>query len=109
MMPPCNHEGGPVVSVVGHGTPSWVRQQLGYNPTIHQYRAAMGINWMNRDELSEAIPPAYTEFIGGQLLDHLGRAFSLTAPGAFRPRLGVVNRGARSHDFAVTRADTPTP
>jgi DNA (cytosine-5)-methyltransferase 1 len=32
----------------------------------------MGINWMNRDELSQAIPPAYTEFIGAQLLAHLG-------------------------------------
>lgn len=31
-------------------------------------RAAMGIEWMNRDELSEAIPPAYTEFIGKQLM-----------------------------------------
>lgn len=63
----CRHE-TPVVSVVGHGTPSWVRQQLGYNPTIADYRAAMGIDWMNRDELSQAIPPAYTEFIGKQLL-----------------------------------------
>jgi DNA (cytosine-5)-methyltransferase 1 len=36
-----------------------------------QGRAAMGIDWMNRDELSEAIPPAYTEFIGAQLLDHI--------------------------------------
>jgi len=27
----------------------------------------MGIDWMNRDELSQAIPPAYTEFIGAQL------------------------------------------
>jgi len=31
-------------------------------------REAMGIDWMNRDELSESIPPAYTEFIGAQLL-----------------------------------------
>lgn len=31
----------------------------------------MGIDWMNRDELSEAIPPAYTEFIGEQLLEHI--------------------------------------
>jgi DNA (cytosine-5)-methyltransferase 1 len=30
--------------------------------------AAMGIDWMTRDELSEAIPPAYTAFIGEQLL-----------------------------------------
>jgi DNA (cytosine-5)-methyltransferase 1 len=67
MTPPCKHE-GPVVSVVGHGTPSWVREQLGYNPTIHDYRAAMGIDWMNRGELSQAIPPAYTEFIGRQLI-----------------------------------------
>jgi DNA (cytosine-5)-methyltransferase 1 len=34
----------------------------------------MGIDWMNRDELSEAIPPAYTRFIGEQLLEHLGPA-----------------------------------
>ena len=70
LRPPCKHE-YPVVSVVGHGTPSWVRAQLGYNPTIQQYRAAMDIHWMNRNELSEAIPPAYTEFIGKQLIQHI--------------------------------------
>lgn len=70
---PCYHT-GPVVSVVGHGTPSWVRKRLGYNPTIRHYRAAMGINWMTRAELSQAIPPAYTEWIGTQLLRHIERA-----------------------------------
>jgi DNA (cytosine-5)-methyltransferase 1 len=70
LMSPCHHL-GPVVSVVGHGTPSWVKKQLGYNPTIQQYRDAMGIDWMNRNELSQAIPPAYTEFIGKQLMEHL--------------------------------------
>ena len=29
---------------------------------------AMGIDWMQRDELTQAIPPAYTEFIGQSLL-----------------------------------------
>lgn len=31
-------------------------------------RSAMGIDWMVRDDLSQAIPPAYTELIGNQLL-----------------------------------------
>jgi DNA (cytosine-5)-methyltransferase 1 len=70
MMSPHQHP-HPVPSVTGHGTPSWVRKQLGYNPTIKQYREAMGIDWMNRGELSQAIPPAYTEFIGRQLIDQL--------------------------------------
>jgi DNA (cytosine-5)-methyltransferase 1 len=32
---------------------------------------AMGIDWMTLAELSEAIPPDYTRFIGRQLLVHL--------------------------------------
>jgi DNA (cytosine-5)-methyltransferase 1 len=35
---------------------------------------AMGVGWMNREELSEAIPPAYTEHIGRQLLAAIGVA-----------------------------------
>jgi DNA (cytosine-5)-methyltransferase 1 len=35
-------------------------------------QAAMGIDWMNLEELSEAIPPAFTEYLGSQLLSHLG-------------------------------------
>jgi DNA (cytosine-5)-methyltransferase 1 len=31
----------------------------------------MGINWMTKNELNEAIPPAYTRFIGKQLLAYL--------------------------------------
>lgn len=36
-------------------------------------KAAMGIDWMSRDELAQAIPPAYTEFIGRQLMQHIER------------------------------------
>jgi DNA (cytosine-5)-methyltransferase 1 len=35
---------------------------------VKQAREAMGIDWMTRDDLREAVPPAYTEHIGHQLL-----------------------------------------
>lgn len=34
-------------------------------------RRIMGMPWATRDGLREAIPPAYTEFIGGQLRSHI--------------------------------------
>ena len=36
-------------------------------------REAMGIDWMNREELSQAIPPAYTEYVGKHLLAYLSQ------------------------------------
>jgi DNA (cytosine-5)-methyltransferase 1 len=39
---------------------------------VEQAKAAMGIDWMTRDGLRESIPPAYTEFIGRQLMAQLG-------------------------------------
>jgi DNA (cytosine-5)-methyltransferase 1 len=39
--------------------------------SIDQGREAMGIDWMTTAELSQAIPPAYTEFLGHQLMRHL--------------------------------------
>lgn len=34
-----------------------------------QAREAMGIDWMPRDKLREAIPPAYTEYVGRSLME----------------------------------------
>lgn len=43
----------------------------GGNCTIAAARDAMGIDWMTKNELNEAIPPAYTRFIGKQLLAYM--------------------------------------
>lgn len=44
----------------------------GGNCTVAAARDAMGISWMTKNELNEAIPPAYTQFIGEQLMVQLG-------------------------------------
>jgi DNA (cytosine-5)-methyltransferase 1 len=43
----------------------------GYQGTVDEKREAMGIDWMNGARINQAIPPAYTEFIGKQLLAHI--------------------------------------
>lgn len=39
----------------------------GHIPQMSYARRAMGIDWMARDELAQAIPPAYARWIGEQL------------------------------------------
>lgn len=55
-------------SKAGHWRPGTVISVAGNCAPIELAREAMGIDWMTRDELAEAIPPAYTEYIGALLL-----------------------------------------
>ena len=40
----------------------------GYCPPFDIQQQLMGIDWMTQTELNQAIPPAYTEWIGRQLI-----------------------------------------
>jgi DNA (cytosine-5)-methyltransferase 1 len=84
LVTPCRHNDGSAIGVYGGGQHPQRRRPAtigvwghsgGYSRRndLHHYgiearRQAMGIDWMNSDELSQAIPPAYTEFVGRQLL-----------------------------------------
>ena len=58
--------GGDSKGSLGHG-----RKVLRPRECIDILRWAIGIDWMTRDELDQAIPPAYTEWIGKQLLERI--------------------------------------
>lgn len=53
---------------------SFVQVTGGGNCTVKNKRLAMGIDWMTGGEINEAIPPAYTEFIGKQFLKQMSIA-----------------------------------
>jgi DNA (cytosine-5)-methyltransferase 1 len=56
------------ISIVGNGG---VRGLNSKQIRLYWGFAMGGIDWMSRAELAEAIPPAYTEFLGKQLIDYL--------------------------------------
>lgn len=44
---------------------------VGHFSDVEQVRKVVGIDWMTRDELSQAIPPVFTRWIGEHLMQHL--------------------------------------
>lgn len=74
---------GECVSVFGKG--AYRKSQTDAHPTFDQgsvkatWRYAMGIDWMDTEGLREAIPPAYTEWIGRQIFEQ-AKAKSVMQP-----------------------------
>lgn len=64
---PCAHV-GPALPVYGHAGGSSKRDGLRF-PGTDAWREGMGIDWMTGGELAESIPPAFTEWIGAQMME----------------------------------------
>jgi DNA (cytosine-5)-methyltransferase 1 len=59
-------------SRAGHWTPGTVMSVSGHVSPMWKAREAMGgIDWMNRAELAESIPPQFAELVGAQILEHI--------------------------------------
>lgn len=62
--PCCHPKGTRAVGVYGHTGGSTKRGSGNHFWYLSDWKEAMGIDWMIRDELAQSIPPAYTEWIG---------------------------------------------
>ncbi len=56
--------------VIGHSAVKG-NSNFQYPNSKAMWQAAMGIDWMTKYEMTQAIPPAYTEFVGKYLLAYL--------------------------------------
>jgi DNA (cytosine-5)-methyltransferase 1 len=71
MVPPCVHgEQGQPIGVYGQGSSKGQKRGRKAD-TEAQVLELMEMPWANRAEATQAVPPAYTELIGHQLLQHL--------------------------------------
>lgn len=78
LLPACNHKDAKI-AVYGHsvwdssqtGTPRKDGRKRPDSVPLSVGRTAMGIDWMGIDELAEALPPAYTKFLGEQIMAYL--------------------------------------
>ena len=76
LTPPCAHNGtvknGDYVCAVGTGVRNSVKHgAVAPYATKLEMQAAMGIHWMTRKEMVQAVPPTYSQYIGEHIMKYL--------------------------------------
>jgi DNA (cytosine-5)-methyltransferase 1 len=66
--PPCRHD-EPITGVYGHAHGKNGAAKGMLPSDLATWSREMGIDWMTAEEIVDAIPPAYTEWIGAQFLE----------------------------------------
>ncbi len=78
LAPPCGHVRGGTKTgqyvAFRHSTVQPPGRRVPLRMAESEFRRALGVDWMTTKEAREAIPPAYTEYIGGLLLAAIATA-----------------------------------
>jgi DNA (cytosine-5)-methyltransferase 1 len=108
-MPPCCYHSAPRVIGVygGHGRDRRRRVNT-QNFSTEARRKAMGIDWMTGSELSQAIPPAYSEFLARKALEFLPAVAGLATSEARDVRCSR-NTTAQDSNGRDSRSDESGP
>jgi DNA (cytosine-5)-methyltransferase 1 len=77
LMSPCNHSGHPIL-VTGTPKRNGIRIK---EPSTAILREAMQTPWMTKENMDEAFPPVYTEYIGKFLMQAVSGSLSQPAAG----------------------------
>ena len=69
LAPPCRHVSNPrFPQATNRENPRSTVEVGAWRIPLETQQRAMGIDWMSLEELSQAIPPAFSEFLGKQIL-----------------------------------------
>jgi DNA (cytosine-5)-methyltransferase 1 len=66
LTPPDQCSGLPIIGV--YGTGGGGQMTRGYKANLSEARKVMGMPWASREGVSQAIPPAYTQWLGERML-----------------------------------------